>query len=452
MEAAVNALMKLTGYDAISFWIVATAILVNISCAILGCFLVLRRMSLLGDAISHAILPGLAMGFIVSGSRDVLPMLLGALVAGLLTAFLTQTLHRFARVPEDAAMGVVFTSLFALGVLMIHRVARQVDLDPGCVLYGILEGVAFDVEPGSVIPRPTFNMGVVCLAVIVFVTLLWKELKLVSFDSELATSQGFNSNVIHYLMMAMVAGVTVAAFEAVGSILVVAMLTVPAATAYMLTDRLGVMVVVACLCGVVSAIFGRDFASRLDTSVPGMMAVVAGGLFTVAVLVAPRHGVLVKRLRQMGLSLRIVREDILAMLYRWQELSPQQALNRTQASVALGGGLLPSLAIWTLEREGRIRSALAPEGVSGILLTDKGRAEAQTLVKTHRLWETYLMKLGLPQDHLHAPADRAEHFVSEQVMREVAREVENPTTDPHGKPIPRREGSRVDLKSVNDED
>lgn len=444
LENAMSAL----GYDHISFWIVVTAVFVNVSCALLGCYLVLRRMSLLGDAISHAILPGLALGFILTHSRAILPMLAGALVIGVLTALLTQTLHRFARVSEDAAMGVVFTSLFAIGVIMIHRVAKQVDLDPSCVLYGSIETSGLDTVTlgGYDICRPALNMGIVCLATILFVTILWKELKIASFDPELATSQGINSHVIHYMLMAMVAAVTVAAFEAVGSILVVAMLIAPAAMAYMLTDRLSLMVLLAALNGVVCAFIGRSLASHYKASVPGMMAVVAGGLFVLAVIASPTQGIVAKMLRQFRLTLRIVREDVLAMLYRWREFSPNAPLERTQAAAALGGGVLPALALWSLQRQGRIKREKTPDGKDGLALTDAGARKAQSLVKTHRLWEAYLQKVTLlPADHLHAPADRAEHFISENLMKEVAKEVQNPQTDPHGRPIPRREGSRVDL-------
>ena len=446
IAAAIEAAGSVLGYDRISIWIVLTAVLVNIACALLGCLLVLRRMSLLGDAISHAILPGLALGFIFTHSRDMLPMLAGALAAGLLTAGLTQALHRLARVPEDAAMGVVFTSLFALGVLMIHQVAHDVDLDPGCVLYGVLEMIPLSSDP---IPRQTVTMGIMCLAVIVFVTVLWKELKIVSFDPELAVAQGINANVIHYLLMAMVAAVTVAAFEAVGSILVVAMLIVPAATAYLLTDRLSVMMVLSASIGIATALLGRSYALHYDTSVPGMIAVAAGAFFALAVFLAPRHGVISKSVRQWRLQFRIVREDVLALLYRWQEMSPGRSLGRADAALALGGGWLPRLAIWSLERDGRVTRAAAPQ--SGLTLTETGTRLAQTLVKSHRLWEAYLQKvLGFPADHLHASADRTEHFINENILDEVSAAVEYPRTDPHGKPIPRREGSRTDLGKVDD--
>jgi manganese/zinc/iron transport system permease protein len=288
---------ELFAMDAIGFWIVVTGALVNIGGALLGNYLVLRKMSLLGDAISHAVLPGLALAFIVTGSRHPLPMLAGAAVAGLVTVLLTELIHRYARVNEDASIGVVFTSMFALGVVLISRVASQVDLDPGCVLYGILESAALDTISlfGVEVPRVSLNLGVMTLFIVAFVLLLWKELMLVSFDPELAAAIGIRPALIHYLLMFMVAAFTVVSFEAVGSILVVAMLVVPSATAFLLTDRLKVMATLSVLLGIASALLGRQLASALETSVAGMMAVSSGGFLLLAALFSPRFGYLTRR-------------------------------------------------------------------------------------------------------------------------------------------------------------
>jgi len=425
---------RILGMDPIAFWIVVTCAMVNVSCAILGCFLVLRRMSLLGDAISHAILPGIAIAFIATNSRSPLAMLVGALIAGVLTAVLTHFTHRFAKVPEDAAMGVVFTSLFALGVILITRAASSVDLDPGCVLYGVLESAAIDTVPflGMEIPRVAGTLFGALVIVILFTAFFWKELKLASFDPELATTLGYNSNLIHYLLMALVAAVTVAAFEAVGSILVVAMLIAPAATAYLLTDRLSVMVVLASLIGILCAYLGRTSAAMLQTSVAGMMSFVAFLLFMTAVFFAPRYGVLSRKLHQLRTSLRIAGEDALAMLYRVEEVAERQFMTREQVREALGGGATTHLALWQLSRAGSL--SLTDARVS---LTERGRERARKLVTGHRLWETYLHEhLGIPLDHLHAPAERMEHFLSEELQRHLAGELRNTSTDPHGRPIP----------------
>lgn len=417
-------------------WVIVTAICCNVACGLLGCFLVLRRMSLLGDAVSHAILPGLVIAFMLSNSRAIGPMLIGAMLVGLFTAFMTEVLQRWGKVPEDASMGVVFTSLFALGVVLITRYAANVDLDPGCVLYGLIEFVPLDriALLGYQIPRATVTLGFVLIAVVFLITAFYKELKIVSFDPYLATTMGINAALVHYALMAAVAATTVAAFEAVGSILVVAMLIAPGATAHLLTDRLSRMLWIAAGVAIVSAVVGYMLAAhpKLNTSVAGMMSVVAGAQFALAVLFAPRYGYVSKLLHQASLSLRIVAEDILGMLYRWEEARRDAPLTREQIVAAMAGGLTPRLALMRLARRRQVESA----GGAAVRLTDLGRARAGSLIRTHRLWESYLAQhLGLPLDHLHEPAQRMEHFVTPRITEQLDAQL-GAAQDPHGKEIP----------------
>ncbi|MGQ0626518.1 MAG: metal ABC transporter permease, partial [Phycisphaerales bacterium] len=183
-------LFHVIGYGVRSYdlWVVATGVCCAVACGVLGCFLVLRRMSLLGDAISHAVLPGIAAGFLVWGRRGILPMLLGAGGAGVLTAGLSGVLSRYARVAEDAALGVVFTTLFALGVVMITFSASSVDLDPGCVLYGVIEMTPLDtvLVLGMEMPRAFAGLFICLLIAVVMVGVFFKELAIVSFDPGLA--------------------------------------------------------------------------------------------------------------------------------------------------------------------------------------------------------------------------------------------------------------------------
>ncbi|MFN0058077.1 MAG: metal ABC transporter permease [Planctomycetota bacterium] len=279
-------------------WIIATAVCCSIACGILGCFLVLRRMALLGDAISHAILPGLAMGFIVTNSRAPVAMLVGAMLVGVLTAILSTGLNRWGRVPEDAAMGVVFTTLFAIGVVLITIVARDVDLDPSCVLYGLIEYAPNErvQVAGLLLPRSFVWLSVVLAINATLIAIFFKELKIVCFDPYLATTMGISAIAIHYGLMTAVAVTSVASFEAVGSILVVAMLVAPGATAHLLTDRLSRMLWISALIGALSAILGYAFAVWLNTTVAGMIATVSLAIFIATVFLAPRHGVLAKRI------------------------------------------------------------------------------------------------------------------------------------------------------------
>lgn len=414
-------------------WTLAIAVMTNVACALVGCYLVLRRMSLLGDALAHAVLPGLVIAFLLSGTVAIGAMLLGAFVAAIVTTFLTQLLHRQGGIAEDSSMGVVFTSLFALGVVLIKRYGEGIHLDPDCFLQGQLSIVAeirIDVG-GYSIPRAFVSIAAVLLMDLAAIVLLWKELKITSFDSALATTLGIRANLIHYLLMGLVAATTVGSFEAVGSILVVAMLIVPAAAAHLLCDRLGPMLLSAAFIGALSAYAGFTTSLVFETEPAGMMAVSVGFLYSLAFLFSPRHGVLAALLRNARTSLRIVSEDLLALLFRLEELASTRRLGRSEAVQAVGGGLLPRVGLWTLTQQKLVTSA------PGLQLTAAGRARAAQLVRSHRLWESYLVKsLGLPADHVHAPAERMEHFIDERLREELATDLGTADLDPHGREIP----------------
>lgn len=413
------------------WWTLATASLCGLLCGVAGCYLVLRRMSLLGDAITHAILPGLAGAFLLTGTRDVWAMLAGAMVVGLVTAAGTSWLSRVGRVPSDAAMGVVFTSLFALGVLLISRAADQVDLDPGCVLYGLLEFVDADRVRvlGMETPRAFATLAGASLVTFLLLGLFWKEVKLVSFDAALATSMGFSAAIIHYAVIGVIAGVSVASFEAVGSILVIAMLIGPAVTASLLTRRLGRMVALAGATGVLAGAVGTIAAVRLDVSVAGSVSVTVGALFALALVLSPSQGLVAAQARRAGLALRVRREDILGALYR---LETDGATRVTREDAArLTQGVLGRMATRQLRWSGLVRGEAERMG-----LTPEGSASAQRILRAHRLWESYLWRdLSLPVSHVHDPSERMEHFISEQMARDLASHVAD-DRDPQGRKIP----------------
>jgi manganese/zinc/iron transport system permease protein len=434
-------------WTSLDTWIVVAGVLCALSCGLLGNFLVLRKMSMMGDAISHAVLPGLAIAFLWTGSRESLPMFIGAAAVGLMTAVFTEWIRHLGGVEEGASIGTVFSVLFALGLILIVRAADQVDLDPGCVLFGAVELVPLNVEQiwGMEVPRAVISLAIVLIANALFVLLFYKELKISAFDPALATAVGVNSRVMHYLLMMFVAITTVASFESVGSILVLAMLVVPGATAYLLTDRLPVMILLSLVVGFLSALFGHISAITVpawfgfvDTNTAGMMAVVAGALFTLSLVFSPKYGLVVKKVQQMKLGLRIVREDILGLLWRLEEThAPEQgptALRMLNQLTGVGT-LTGRLALVTLQREGKVA-----RDNSTYRLTTHGREEAKGLMRSHRLWESFISKhLNLPADHVHEPADRVEHFLTPSMEEDIARDLEQITKDPHGKPIPKKE-------------
>jgi len=412
-------------------WIVLTGAATNVACALVGCFLVLRRMSMMGDALSHAVLPGLVVAFLLSGSTGIVPLFLGAAAVGLLTTYLTQTLHQYARVPSDASMGIVFTSMFAIGVVLVKKYVGGLHFDIACVYEGSLELVPF-AEPIAGLPRPLFTTLVVLLVNLTVLIFLWKELKLSSFDANLATTMGFSATALHYLLMTLVAVTAVASFEAVGSILVVAMLIVPAATAHLLCDRLSIMLAISVVVGIAASILGYWAADYWDTNIAGMMTVVVGVLYGLAVLFSPRYGICSTLVRNLQMSLRVFREDLLAMLYRVEELDAEKSLTAAEARTALGSGWQSRWAMAYLTRVGNIDRA-----GDQLQLTPQGRDVARKLVRSHRLWETYLVEhLGMPLDHVHEPAHRVEHFIDEKLRQELDSELKQKAQDPHGRKIP----------------
>jgi manganese/zinc/iron transport system permease protein len=282
-------------------YIIVTASLVSVSCALLGCFLILRKMAMVGDAISHAVLPGIVIAFLLSGSRDSTTMLLGAGMIGILTTFLIEFFHKKARLQSDASIGVTFTWLFAVGVILVTVFASKVDLDQDCVLYGEIAYVPLDVlltDNGTNLgPRALYFMSFILIVVLLFIILGYKELFLTTFDPSYAQSIGISVTLWHYLLMGAVSATTVASFESVGAILVVALMIGPAATAYLLTDDFKRMLLYASITGIVSSISGFYFAVWLDGSIAGGIAMMTGVSFGLVMVFSPTHGILGKTKR-----------------------------------------------------------------------------------------------------------------------------------------------------------
>lgn len=428
----------------IDSWIVVTGVLCAAACALPGAILVLRRMSMMGDAISHAVLPGIAVAFLITQSRAPLSMFVGAAIIAVITALLVQWIRELGKTDGGTAMGIVFTTLFAIGIILMRQTADKVHLDADCVLYGVIEDAAGAMLTiaGVTLPRPVWVNGGMFLLNLFLIVLLYKEFKISAFDPALASTLGINARLMHYLLMIMTAATAVAAFESVGTILVIAMLIVPAATAYLLTERFGVMLLLSVAIGMVAAALGHVSAITVptwfgfsDTVTAGMMACMSGVIFAVVWLVAPRHGMISKAMARLWLAQRIIREDVLGILYRAEELQQQRGAPMAQLTLyrTLGtGGWRGRLALWTLSRRDRITRA-----VDGYQLTDAGRQQAHGLIRSHRLWESVLHKhLHLPQDHVHAPAERLEHVTGPTLQEQLDQTAERPTRDPQGRRIP----------------
>lgn len=278
-------------------WIALMGFFVAVACGLVGNYLILRRMALVGDAISHSVLPGIAIAFLLANSRSSIVMFLGALAAGIVTTVMIEIIHRKSRVKQDAAIGITFSSLFAIGVILISIFASKVDLDQDCVLYGEIGNIPLDVpyvRLGALTlgPPTLVRMAVVAVVVGLLILFFYKELLISSFDPALALSVGINPSVIHYGLMAALSVVVVSAFESVGAILVIAMLILPGATASLVSERLAVILGLTVLHAALSAILGIHLALWLECSIAAAMVVMGAVLFALAWVFSPSRGLL----------------------------------------------------------------------------------------------------------------------------------------------------------------
>ncbi|MDA1212500.1 MAG: metal ABC transporter permease [Planctomycetota bacterium] len=452
----------LSDWSSFDTWIVVTAALSAMACALPGGFLVLRRQSLLGDVLSHTVLLGIVLGFLGSHALLVggwiLPssypaiqkaaIFAGAIIIGMITAVLADAVKRIGRTESSAALGVVYTTLFAAGLLLIRLAADHIHIDADCVLFGMEETAVLDTVGTTGIPRSAIVNGGMLLVNGLLVLLFFKELRLSSFDPQLADTLGLRPGVINMVLLIATSATLVAAFESVGNILVIAMLIVPPATAFLLSDRLPFMVLWSLFLAGFCAIFGHIFAltvppilfSRMGwpevdgARTAGMMASVAGICFFGALLFSPRKGVLSKLFYHWQLQLRFIAEDVLGTIYRSQETRepPSKQALVFDPSLRWKQRLL---TMWALVRMKQLGLVVQQQGE--VLLTAKGTSLAEAIVRSHRLWESYMARhLQLPDVHLHATAEWVEHYLDPALREALESELDRPQSDPQGKQIP----------------
>ena len=285
-----------------ALWLILMAFFVALPCAQMGSFLILRRMALTGDAISHSVFPGVVIAFFITGDLASPWLIVGAGLAGLASTVIIELIHKWTRVKQDAATGISFTALFALGVVLMETLlGRNVDLDLECVLHGRL-GLLLEEDRllllGMLVPVPVLVMAGVAAFTMVLLGLFCRVLVLSSFDGDLAASYGYRPAVIHYGMMFVVSFIVVAAFQAVGAILVIALLILPGAAAYLCTYRLKLMLLIAALHALVSAVGGLYLHVWFNSNMAASVVVCGGVLFLLAWLLGPVDGVVWKWLKE----------------------------------------------------------------------------------------------------------------------------------------------------------
>ena len=353
--------------------ILAIAVVTAVAAALPGTYLVLRRTAMVSDAISHAILPGIVVAFFLTQNLNSPLLLVAAAATGVLTVVLIEALIRSRLVPEDASIGIVFPALFSIGVILISRHASDVHLDTDAVLLGELAFAPFQRLTVSGIdlgPTALWSMGTILLINAVLIIVAWKELKLATVDAALAALLGFHPLVVHYGLMTMVSVTAVGAFDAVGSILVVALMIAPPATAYLLAERLGPMIGLAAAVAATAATMGWAAALALDVSIAGSIATACGVVFAVVFLMAPRRGLVAQARRRSGQRLDFAVRMLLVHLLH-HEGTPEANEECREEGLHRHLGWRES---WTRRVVAKARHRALVEGSGELVLpTDAGR-------------------------------------------------------------------------------
>ena len=349
------------------------AVIVAASCAIPGAFLVLRRMSMMTDAISHSILLGIILAFFLVKDLSSPILIIGAAASGVLAISLIEAVNRARLVKKDASIGIVFPFLFSVAVILLSRYARNVHIDTHSVLLGEIAFAPFNrlVLSGMDLgPESAYVMGSILLLNLLFISFFYKELKVSTFDESFASSIGFRPRLIHYLLMAVVSLTCVGAFDAVGSILVIALIVIPPCCAYLLTDSLFRMILLSVVFGISAAVSGFWVASWLDVNIAGSMALVCGLFFLAVFLLAPRRGLFGIMREKRRQRMDFAEASLLVSLYNQER--EESVKNHPDSRGMFRSADFASKVVGFLKRKGEI----AVTG-GGLFLTEKGRERAR---------------------------------------------------------------------------
>jgi manganese/zinc/iron transport system permease protein len=402
--------------DSNTQWVLGGCMLLGLSSGVLGSFAFLRRRSLMGDALAHAALPGVCVAFLLTGTRSLGLFLIGALIAGLIGAFCIQAITRYSRIKEDAALGLVLSVFFGIGIVLLTFIqqsgkASQAGLDK--FLFG---------EAASLVGTDVQVMAA-CAAVVCALSLaLFKEFKLLCFDQGFARGLGYPTALLDGLLMLLIVLAVVVGLQAVGVVLMAALLITPAAAARFWTDRLNAMVWLAGLFGALSGALGTLLSTSLEGMPTGPIIVLAATIvFLFSLVFGPRRGLLGKAVRLLTLRARVNREHVLRALYELAEHAGSWELKVSAEEIGARRGQSPGFVAAYLrrfEREGLLRDA----GDRRYQLTERGLQAAYEVVRNHRLWEMFLMHEGqLGADHVDRDADYIEHHLTRDTVAELER-------------------------------
>ena len=407
-------------------------LLLGLNCGVLGSYVVVRKMALVGDTLSHAVLPGIAIGFLWTSTRNPLVMLAGATTAGFFGVFVVHLLTKTTRLKRDTALGLVLSSFYAVGVVLISMMKESSNAGKaGLQSYYLGQAAAISRED-------LVFISVVTLLIIALIILFYRPFLLLSFDREYGTSCGLPLGALHYVLMLLITVAIVVSLQAVGIILVSALLVIPAAAAYLLTDRMHRLILYSALIGMLAAGLGV-FMSYLGSNLPTgpFIVLAASTLFFAAFLFGPKYGFVVRQMRHRSRTRQTERENTLKAVYKTLE---ERGFDQEGVELhALAKNNREDIEATRRKVRELTRADLATtdDHLQTVYLTPEGMQVASSIVRNHRLWELYLTDVAdYEPDHVHDDAEKIEHILGEETVRALEKQLAYPTEDPHGKPIP----------------
>lgn len=398
------------------------SVTIGISCGLIGTYIILRRMALIGDALAHAVLPGVVIGFMIAGKNQA-ALFFGAVAAGIVTVLLISAVHRNTKIKEDTSIGIIFTGAFALGILLVSQL-KQVHIDLSSYLFGDVLGVS----SGDIVLSL-----VIMFIILICVVLFYKQLLITSFDPTMAAVIGISVTFIHYMLMMLLSMSIVAGLQSVGVILIIAMLITPPATAYLLSSDLKVILILSSVFGILSAVIGLYLSYYFNFASGASIVLTAVLFFVTAFLFSPSDGLVIKYFKRRTSAKIVLFEDIIKQTYKMgNNYQVNELVNKLSAELGISD-----------EKVKTAINKLADKKImylqnSNYKLTEEGIKYAKKLIRTHRLWETYITKENASAfEDIHSDAERIEHILSEEITDELDKELGYPETDPHGSEIPR---------------
>ncbi|PLX68740.1 MAG: metal ABC transporter permease [Denitrovibrio sp.] len=397
--------------------------IVAVVCAVAGCLVILQRMAFLGDALSHAMIAGVGAGYLfmkvffgIEAAAGA--MLIGSLFSAMLTVFMIGFVAKVSRIKEDTAIGIMYTGIFAAGVVLVSVFSKYIHIDIVHFIMGDILGIS-DTD--------MIVSSLVSAVVLSTIILFFRYFKLTSFDPVMAASIGIPVLFFKYLFTGCVSLVVVSAVSMVGVILVVGLLITPAATAYLLTDRLEKMMGLAAIFGFTSILGGLYLSVWMNSSGGGAIMLFSTAQFLTVLIFAPRYGILADKLRSKKAVPQQLTEDIIASVFKSEgEVSLSSLTKYIDAAKKPLNNALNQLT----------SDGLLINADGSISLTEKGKTEALRLKKAHRVWETYLHHMGVPDEQLHEQAHVLEHYNDAESINYIHQQLGFPNKDPHGSEIP----------------